>query len=69
LAEQRLKTGSDSDGTSGLCRRGIHEDRISSGAHPPPPPPPPPLPDFHTGMARNVMPLKERNMNAAEQVR
>ena len=51
---------------SGLCRRGIHEDRIPPGA-PPPPPPPPPLPAFHSGSARNVLPLKDRNVN--DQVR
>jgi len=71
LAERRAKAASGSEKTavtSGLCRRGIHEDRIPAGA-PPPPPPPPPLPTFQSGSARSVLPLKDRNVNAIDKVR
>jgi len=73
LAQQWLKSYSGidrSDETSGLSRRGIHDDRIPLTAPPPPPPPPaPPLPTFHSGMARAVLPLKEQNVNVMDKVR
>lgn len=69
LAERKMKSASGTGSeecdlvTPSLCRRGIHENKTSQGPPPPPPPPPPPLPAIHDSAVRNVMPLKERNVN------